>query len=398
MKEYIIFYGNNYMHFYVAREGLCVRKMENGRFLNSNILLPDAKFDFSAVSLGGLIHIVCQSNAGEILYITYDGKVWEKAVLLKGKEKSAYTKHFSLVPIGNFINLFYTINHENKTMLIHQILDGMHNTPEVIDYITPRGEYYFASPNITSDVTLCYQNAKGELGTKLYRWSQKSFMPFFAIEKEENIYSPFLKMTSDGFLMTAILKEKNGDSSILFYTKNEIGEIKKIKISKECDKDSMPIIFINKERIYIEWFFRGLVYSVCSYDEGMSFSKPLSYVKKESAENKLFLIDNSKEITYCYGARSKSEIVFYSSSNVLEEKKSEIGKKHKAKTSGEDAEEFAKRAGFVKSGGWEDDPYVTQRELKTEIEKLKSAVDGYKKIIAELNRKIQEEESPEKHF
>lgn len=388
LKEYIIYYENTWMRFFINRFGLCVSKMEHNRFSGFEILLSDAKDDFCAAHGGELISLVCQTKDGDILYLTYDGSVWEKTILLKGKEKKSYNKYFTLVPIGKFMNLFYVINHEGKSMLIHHILDGAAVSPEVVDYINPSGIRFFAAPHISSDISLSYTNLNGICGTKIYRWSQKSFLHFVPLTKESGLLPPFAYITAADTYIAAP-RAKEAGASLMFYLKKDNGELKEVMLSKHCSENADPVILQLGEKLCIQWRDKGSIISAFSDDGGRSFSKPIKYMKNASAENTLYVIDNGKTVTHCYGSSSGSTITFYSAPELLLTLKNTQKRQAEIITEGYDAEEFAKNAGYKKASGWEEDPYVTQKELKAELEMLFKTMDEYNKVIKELNEKIE---------
>jgi len=110
MQEYLVRHHDKWWHFFIKPfYGLCYRRKEGVHFLHFEVLLPDICEDFCALSSGGQIHVVCQDKAGSILYLSYDGETWRKSVLLESKTASPYPKHFTLLPMGNHLNLFYII-------------------------------------------------------------------------------------------------------------------------------------------------------------------------------------------------------------------------------------------------------------------------------------------------
>ncbi len=391
MKEYIIYFNNSWMRFFINRFGLCVSKMDNSRFRNFEILVPDAKCDFSAARGGNFLHLVCQAQDGSILYLTYDGRLWEKTVLLKDKKATPYNKYFCLIPIGNFMNLFYVINSGGKDMLIHQILDGSSLPPEVVDYINPVGIRYFACPDISTDIILCYQNIKSVCGTKIYRWSHKSFLQFMPVLKDFRSFPPFCKVTENGMQMCAPEKKQDGTFSLIFYFKNDAGEIQKTEIDDNCSDSADPIIFPYNNKTFIQWQDKGSIISSSSND-GINFTKPVKYVKNSSYPSTVYCIDNGSETFSCYGYGTENTIFFYSAHDILDTMTPKNTDNIKIIQKGQEISDFALRAGFKKSGGWEDDPYVTQKELKEEISVLVKQIDGYNKILDELNKKIEKAE------
>ena len=388
MKEYIVFYENKFLRFSIDKVGLCVQKLENGRFSEKQILIGGAKEDFCAIG-DDLVYVVCQSDAGAIIYLTFDGNAWQKTVLLESKEGKAYRKYFRLIKLGNLLNLFYTIKHEDKTMLIHQILDGMYKEPEVVDFITPCGERFCISEHISSDISIMYKNQNGVCGSKIYRWSKKSFMPFVPFNEIENFNPYYVSVTEDKTQMIGI-SDDGKVKKVVFYFKNDFGEAVKTELA--CgDEDFCPVFFTYGGKTVAEWIDKGCIMSVSSEDDGRSFSWAHKYIKNAYSEISLFEILSNKKRCLCYGLKKGKEITFYSAKDILSEVKKEK-KTLKSAVSGNDAAEFAARSGYKKTNGWEDDPYVTQKELKAEIEKLKNMIDAYNKNI-NMEEESKEEKS-----
>lgn len=376
--EHIIYFENTWIRFFIhPRYGLCTSKMENSRFSRFEILLSDIEGDFSAALCGGKIQLVCQDKNGCIILLTYDGNPWQKTELLKSRSLKPHAKFFTLVPMGSLVNLFYVINHDNKTMLIHQILDGTSKSPEAVDYIQPVGIRYFVATGITSDINLMYRNENGVLGSRVYRWSHKSFMPFIPFPSGGNALTPFVYIDADKTLFCAPPAD---NTALTLFLKNDAGELLKKQLSDFCSANSNPVIFVNKEKTIVQWCDNGCIMSSVSYDGGISFTKPVKYLKNAMQNICLFKADNGKNTAYCYGYSAENNVTFYTVPNFLSIMQNNL-KSSSAKIlkKGQEAEDFAKSLGFKKSIIPEDDPYVTKKELLEEIKKLNEKINNIKK-------------------
>ncbi len=380
MKEYIVFYQNIFLRFSLDKPGLCVQKLENNRFSEKQILLSNAKEDFCALA-DDAVHIVCQSESGSIIYLTFDGKTWKKTVLLESKEGRAYRKYFNLLKLGNLVNLFYTINHEDKTLLIHQILDGTYSEPEVVDFVTPCGVRFCISEHISSDVSITYKNQNGVCGSKVYRWSKKSFMQFVPFTENTDFEPHFINITDRGTYLIGV-SDTGDEKKVVFYAKNEFGESVKHELASG-NEDFNPVFFSYRGKTVAEWYDRGCIMAATSEDDGKSFSAPVKYIKNAYSDISLFELCATGQKCLCYGLKKGNSITFYSAKDILSEMKNEK-KKVKSVLKGDDAAQFAAQSGYKKTNGWDDDPYVTQKELKYEIEKIQKMIDDCRNRVEKI--------------
>ena len=381
MKEYILYYNGQRMQLYLDKHrGLCIRRRENARYLSCEVLLADAACDFAAAVGGGRIHVVCQNANGSIIYFTYDGRLWEKTVLLESKEGRAFNKYFSLVLPGGPANVFYVISHDGRAMLVHQILDGTDAPPEVVDYINPTGIRFFAAEHISSDISLIYKNSQGICGSKLYRWSRKSFMPFIPITEGAGL-SPAFALSRPGGMLYAAVSEKNGGSIMLIRRDND-GAVGSTEIFSPCETNAEPVLIFHENRLFVQWNDRGTIMSAYSADGGVTWTEPVKFVKNALLESTHFVLVSENEVKHCYGYKSDSDLNLYSVPGLFEAMEAAPAPSEYA-IPGREAEEFAARLGYRPELKY-DDAYVTENDFQKEIAALRRELKAQAEQIAAI--------------
>ena len=177
-------------HFYKNRHGLCFCIMNSELLREYQVLLPDGQEDFDVtIDDADGVHLVCQNENGDILYLNCCHDSWQKTVLLQSRTAGAYRKDFSLRRVNNWLNLFYTINHNGKKMLVHHIINS-EEQPHAVDYIM--GEFCTAQDSGGNLYVLFYSESKSSWGYARYVWSRKQWDGFRALEPGAGFCSPYI--------------------------------------------------------------------------------------------------------------------------------------------------------------------------------------------------------------
>ncbi len=345
MREYLVFFENKWWHFYMKPfYGLCYRKKEGARFGAFEVLFSDACEDFCALACSGQLHIVCQDKSGSILHICYDKTVWRKTVLLESKAATPYPKHFSLISLGGYLNLFYIITYKDRHMLVHQVPDIDNRPPTVVDHVHPATPPYIAASHTGTEITVLYENENGVSGSRNFRWSRKEFGRFIPVHPASECLVRGLHVQADDSILYAGFKTVENVKNLVFFKKTQTGDFTEpVTVYLDCPTEAMPIFCQNQEKLYMVWRENGGIMSSYSTDGGEKWSKPLRYMKGAALEPVLFTVQQAEKIACAYGHSTDREVILYAVPG-LEEGKTSI---KKAQPAGAEAEHFARRMGAL---------------------------------------------------
>lgn len=183
-------------HFYHNSHGICFCKMKDENITGYSVLLPGGRDDFDiCIDDSDSMHIVCQNSDGDILYINHFNGSWKKTTVLKSKNKTAYDKDFSIIRVGNWLNLFFCIEYNGNKMLTHKIMDKNDTTPFVIDCI--KNKYSVSKDSFGNIHILYYSETNKSWGLKKYVWSKKEWSDFSPVSEINDCENAFLFTDSE---------------------------------------------------------------------------------------------------------------------------------------------------------------------------------------------------------
>ncbi len=394
MQEYLIRCQGHWWHFFMKPfYGLCFRKRENGRFLNFEVLLPEACEDFCAAGVGDGIHIVCQDKSGSILYLTQEKEVWHKTTLLESKSSVPYPKYFSLVPMGGFLNLFYVIAYQEKHMLVHQILSAPDKPPTVVDRITLQSPPFLSVAHTGTDITVLYENESGISGQRLYRWSRKEFGRFVPVHPAAGPSVRGALVEPGDRVRYAALQTVDSVSNLVYFEKTEQGQdTPPVTVYLDCPKDAVPVFCHDGGRLYLSWRENGGVMSSYSVDDGGKWSKPVRYMKGASVSPVLYGIWEGGAFRQAYGYEQDRDIMLYACPGLQEEMVERT--RPAIHPRGYEAQAFARSMGMPEEESRPTaDPVVEQ--LQDEIRHIKNQLFDLRQMIAKLSEEQAKPETEE---
>ena len=251
-------------NFYVDNQNNLCYSFNN----SSSVLLNNCTNEFDcSISLNGEIHIVIQTAYGEIIYIKFNGEIWQKYVILQNKFKRQSIYNISLFLIDGIPTVFYCIYHNHRYYIVYQTsnIDGSTN-PKVIDY------------SFDGDFSVSYDNKKYIHIT----YKNEDEIPVYKTVnlqygKEKRIFLNLplnvKKITSlyynDCLNVVYILRFNN------HYTVNYKNLSTDFEHILGFGNDSLciPTIFPSGDKLNVLWTERFSSYLVTSENNGKTFSK-----------------------------------------------------------------------------------------------------------------------------
>ena len=209
------------------------------------------------------IYILCQDNRNYFYLYWYDGEKWQSKCMLESNVEEVYDKNFSLINVNGWLNAFYTVKHNEDTLVAHHIIYS-ESEPEIVEK-SDKFKCYFSAPDCSGNIYCFFARGK-ELGYKKYAWKDKKWSNYKGIFKFNdeivNICASFDK--NNNYHITACTGEE-GKYKVVYLNENTACEI--IGGGYGIIK---PVIVLN-EKIHILFDFAGRVLQAISEDKGRSF-------------------------------------------------------------------------------------------------------------------------------
>ena len=140
---------------------------------------------FADIDFDDCFHILFQDKQGNIFLSRLYNSSIKTIPVLNSKAPVSYNKYLSLIPARNESHFFFIIQHNDSSILAHQILRGdTVSTPRVIDYVAKSNCPYSVIGDKSGNIYAFYQSSSGEslqIGYKKYNsdqnfWSDFSFI------------------------------------------------------------------------------------------------------------------------------------------------------------------------------------------------------------------------------
>ena len=389
MREYIVLHQEKWWHFFIKPfYGLCLRKKEGARFLPFEVLLPTACEDFCAIEAGNRIHLVCQEENGSILYLTQEEDTWHKVVLFENKSGTAYKKYFSMVAVGNFINLFYVITYQEKHMLVHQILTGEDRPPTVVDRVQRESLPYSVTMHTGTDITILYENESGKGGERLYRWSQKAFSRFMPVYPSAKCQPCCFLPEKDGTVRYAGFQKVEGIYNLVYFEKQtDMAYSEPTVVYLDCRQDAEPIFCRDNRKLYLVWQEGGSIMSSYLMHEEGKWSKPIRYMQPSGTKVIQYGICQNGTLRYVYGYEKGQDIVLYADEGltVPSPQKQEL----QFKPEGYEGVEFASAYGGTAEEERVESSSPMTNHFRKELEKIKEQILDFKIRLTNLTQRLE---------
>jgi hypothetical protein len=240
--------------------GICCKSPDGAE----EVLFKDGLEDFDVTADSNEnIYILCQDNKNYFYLYWYDGEKWQNKCMLESSATEVYNKNFTLLNVNDWLNAFYTVKHQNDTLIVHHIIYS-ESEPEIIER-NDNFKCYFSACDSYGDI-YCFFVRDKELGYKKYSWKDKNWSNYKGIfkfnEEVHNICVAFDK--NNNYHITCCIGEE-GKYKVVYLNKNSICEIIGGGFS-----EIKPVVVIS-DKIHILFDFAGRVLQAISENGGNSF-------------------------------------------------------------------------------------------------------------------------------
>ncbi|MBQ7076299.1 MAG: hypothetical protein IJM94_05815 [Clostridia bacterium] len=288
-------------HFCHNSQGICYSSIVGKQASSYEVLLSDGQPDFDVIiDNKDCIHLVCQNGNGDIIYMKRVKDKWESQTLMQSKSKENYPKNFTIVLVGNQVNILYSLQYKSSKIIAHQIIES-DKTPEVLDYID--GEFSVTKDKSGNIFVLYQSNTYGNFGYMAYIWNKKEWSDFVAVPVEGKVINPHIFVDKSNKLhITGVLNGK-----IIYYsdTVQNFGE------------GANPVL-MEKDNLYLLWenSGEGKIHAACSADNGKNFSNVTEFMAGRFTSAKIYAIsytahETSCRTNRCYGYIADGNVNFY---------------------------------------------------------------------------------------
>ena len=246
------------------------------------VLFDKGKKDFDVCcDENGNITLICQDEKNGIYIFYYNRKSWNKQCILESKNDVSYPKNFRLENVNGWMNCFYVLKHNGKSLLIHHILNN-EKEPEVLDSLTCEELPFFVTQDSKNNL-YCFYDKSG-VGYRRYVWSEKRWEPFrvmHQLDREVVSVSGMIDLEDRIHLVVCAGEEKK--YSVCYLNKQGVQEI-----ISDGFQNLEPVILWDGQ-LHILFDFGGRILQSVSIDGGESFLKakyffPGSFARQEKAK------------------------------------------------------------------------------------------------------------------
>lgn len=239
---------------------------------------------YADIDCNDCFHLLFQDDQGNIFYSKLENDSKKILPVLKSKTPSAYNKFLYLVPMRNNIHFFYVLEHNNSSILAHQILnEDKVSIPKVIDYVAKNDSPYCVVCDKSDNMYVFYQSSDGknmQIGHKKYISSQNFWSDFTPVTRY-NGDSEFPKTIMDSKDIMHICYQRRSSRHYELVYQQKIPDkniwADEIIIHTSTHSFDEASIIIISDKIIIYWIRDDNIYYNFSNDAGNTWGKPSKY-------------------------------------------------------------------------------------------------------------------------
>ena len=281
-NNYILRLKNSLLSFYYLEDkGIMVKKYENGKFSQPEVLFQDALPDFTLSIKNGEPNIFCRDKSGSIFLISRQNDVYSAQAILKNKSEQVHKILFHSLGQDKNMSLIYNIPETGKRYkLLKQSLseDGVWDKPKDIDIFQGFKDKMFSIQTIGQNHhIIIYMDAGGTLGYREINPEKHSeFCPIAPLS--DNILDYSILATNDAIHFLYITG--NFFNLRLMYKKKTDDTFTKPIILWEGQRIDNCLLWINSDDLIASFMSGKSLYMQKSTNNGNTFYQPEIYKNK----------------------------------------------------------------------------------------------------------------------
>ena len=284
MKKLVYLKDGIWQFWHDTKKGICNQAPNASE---ESVLFADGQADFAvSCSEDGVIYLICQDFYNTIYLFFMEHGNWNKKRLLESKNQVYYEKHFQLLCIGGWLNCFYTIRHQEQTMLIYHVLNS-ENEPVVL--ATQKAPFpFFVTQDMDNNLYCVYQSEG--IGYQRFVWKEKRWESFRLISKTAEPLSSVCAMTDFAgklHIVACFGKERSYRAAV-------ICESSETELIDGSVFPLQPILLFDRQ-FYVLFSLGGRVLQ-CESLNGETFSAPRYYYPGSFSRQQLYELHFVKDI------------------------------------------------------------------------------------------------------
>ncbi len=290
-----VFVSDGVLQFYY-NNGICCRTPYGAE----EIIFKDGLEDFDVTAdKDENIYILCQDSRNYFYLYWHDGVKWQNKCMLESNVTEVYDKNFSLINVNGWLNAFYTVKHQDNTLIVHHIIYS-ESEPEIIER-NDNFKCYFPVSDLNGNI-YCFFVRGRELGYKKYSWKDKKWSG----------YKGVFRFNEDIYNICASFDKNNNYHITCCVGEDEKYKVVYISENSECEIINGGFSVINPvvvtdNKIHILFDFAGRVLQAVSDDFGKSFLNAKYFFPGSFNKQGIVKIISASEyngeinVTYTYG-------------------------------------------------------------------------------------------------
>ncbi|MDR1392178.1 MAG: hypothetical protein LBJ09_03195 [Clostridiales bacterium] len=271
--------------FFYFENNIYYSDLSEGRFDESRILISTIRENFDAcLDNEKNIHIVCQENDDNVIYILRSKQKWYRKIILKTRQNTKISvEKFRIFIVKENVFIIYVLEYKESFLLTFQEI-GDDSEPEILDILNREKQNFCLNIDKVGNIYLFYVSEKNNshFGFKKYIQIEKKWNEFEKICDEVSCFSTLLDENKDTIHLCFVRNNKIFYKSASISSKKEIWQ-NETKFSYIIQNFAIPVMFIRENKIYIAWSNRIFMTIVNSENYGENwklFTKNLNFKEK----------------------------------------------------------------------------------------------------------------------
>lgn len=273
--------------FTLHNSGELMYKINNSQlkenFLEEALLNKVARFS-TAIGADDVIHLMALQDDGNLVYFQYKNKIWDKLIIGHFDIRSNHYHQFEIITVKDILHMIYSYSNliNSNIWTIQHVVYGQNKRHNVIRYISSKFPEPFSLDVDNQGIIHLLYPAFHDFNTKIYYVFYNPFTDTWSPSPKlvsSNIASaryPFLFIDTKNNIHNLWIEEAKSKSAIKYHRVNANGidkfVWKEINLSTPLPDLSCPIIFEEKNMLFMQFFSDKTLKSLTSTDFGNTWA------------------------------------------------------------------------------------------------------------------------------